>query len=344
MKQLYIIFLLLILHIEVSSQSNTVPSIYYYSHDDSAFYIERADGTNKQMLAEFSLEPEWERIFGPGWSQSGQWFAWTKKHIGGSGGLQTANLVNRDGSRQIELVKDAYWLDMQWSPISDKLLLTWIEYPDEFHCENIMIYDFNTDLILYQSTIQELFDDDLCYGLDSQWSPNGDFISLTLSNKVATITPDGNILLIQNANWQSSQFSMWLPTNNLVFTRLDSNELVIYNLEDGSSEIFQAPNGWIRGIDWSPDLNYAIIYVSAESDITNFDAWLLSRRDNSLNFVVEDIVFNSEDERFSNVWNESNYYLYRWGESLLAVVDAETLDITNVQFENGARVWYDSSL
>jgi hypothetical protein len=63
------------LRIDAQAQSDDSPLIYYYSQDDAAFIIETAEGANREILANFTLR-EHRQIAGPGWSPSGQWFAW----------------------------------------------------------------------------------------------------------------------------------------------------------------------------------------------------------------------------------------------------------------------------
>lgn len=86
------------------------PFLYYYSSQQEAFIIERADGTDSRILADYKL-PQLEgssqsggRIEGPGWSPTGKWFAWTAMpHIRVSD--LSAYVVSRDGN-QTFLVKD----------------------------------------------------------------------------------------------------------------------------------------------------------------------------------------------------------------------------------------------
>jgi hypothetical protein len=64
--------MLISLFVKANAQSNQEsPFLYYYSEEDSAFIIERTDGTDRQVLARTHSQAS---PTGPGWSASGAWF------------------------------------------------------------------------------------------------------------------------------------------------------------------------------------------------------------------------------------------------------------------------------
>ena len=81
------------------------PFIYYYSDSLQAFIIERADGTDSQILIAFTPPPAWDWensqpmvVIGPGWSPSGNWLAWTTDlPYGNRGQGRNVYMVHRSG-------------------------------------------------------------------------------------------------------------------------------------------------------------------------------------------------------------------------------------------------------
>jgi hypothetical protein len=114
-----------------SGKQSSAPNIYYYSRSESAFVVEGADGSNRTILAQYKLPDQSSPlgIGGPGWSPSGQWFAWTIEDLeGGNPPTPVANIVNRETGEMLSLVDslNIRALDdvvMHWSPAEDLLLV-----------------------------------------------------------------------------------------------------------------------------------------------------------------------------------------------------------------------------
>lgn len=76
----FIVNLLASLNINSIFGESAALYIYYFDHEDMAFVIESVEGNNREILANFStLDVETEYVLGPGWSPSGNWFAYTSR-------------------------------------------------------------------------------------------------------------------------------------------------------------------------------------------------------------------------------------------------------------------------
>lgn len=103
--------------------NGVAPFLYYYSKAQSSFVVEKADGRNSRILTKFTLTekiPGQEVqaiITGPGWSPSGNWFAW--RETTNYGGPSIGYIVSRDGSKQLSLLNGLLIAHMEWSPTKD---------------------------------------------------------------------------------------------------------------------------------------------------------------------------------------------------------------------------------
>src|SRR5690349_2829285 len=113
----------------VSASASDEPYIYYYSLPQQAFILERADGTDSRILATYMFPENHENILGPGWSYSGEWFAWTSNSQGGTLYDMDVELVNRISGERLTLTPEfgkQHRVDtMLWSPASDLLLVNY---------------------------------------------------------------------------------------------------------------------------------------------------------------------------------------------------------------------------
>lgn len=135
MRSLLVILVIgsfLLMPIPVQGQEAPAPYLYYYSAVHRGFVIERADGTDSRLLAGGAVPPEHNWIEGPGWSPSGEWFAWVSRDvlstyldIGGAKGYA----IRADGSGLREFGPGALELGyrdgvtLEWSPTADILFV-----------------------------------------------------------------------------------------------------------------------------------------------------------------------------------------------------------------------------
>jgi hypothetical protein len=80
--------------------ASDAPYLYYYSREQSAFIVERADGNDRKILAHYEPKGSDVAIGGPGWSPSGKWFAWGEGIPGFGSGEEIFDVfvASRDGN------------------------------------------------------------------------------------------------------------------------------------------------------------------------------------------------------------------------------------------------------
>ncbi len=280
--------ILLVANSPVRAASNA-PFIYYYSHDAGAFIVERADGSEHRTLANFSLPRTGfylnAYVSGPGWSHSGKWFTWTSNMPFGSGGERDVYLVRRDGMMLPPVLQknvQVRWL--LWSPASDLLLVSYNETASEESPDTFVIYSPEQQKIILQYDVAAPD-----WATNVRWSQDGKFVAIANFGYIAvlnlrssppthtTINNVGNQIVQITA--QTTPF--WLNTNLLAYLSGSTSELIIEDLLSTKRERFKLPNGTISRIDWSPDGNYALVYVSLVGIATD-DVWLLDRSQEAL--------------------------------------------------------------
>ncbi|MBI5961704.1 MAG: PD40 domain-containing protein [Chloroflexi bacterium] len=112
------------------AQEPSNPYIFYFSDTLHAFIIERADGTDTHVLgAELMTLADDAQSFhvdGPGWSPSGQWFAWTAAQIRYNNGYFWSDyspyVLSVDGTQQLALPDQLQDVQLVWARDTDLLL------------------------------------------------------------------------------------------------------------------------------------------------------------------------------------------------------------------------------
>src|SRR5262249_49898949 len=91
----------------------------------SAFIIERGDGTESRVLTHYTLPDGFDIIRGPGWSPSGRWFAWSPAIAGaGTFASQLVTVISRDGQHIFPILEGKGPVDdLSWSPVDDLLMV-----------------------------------------------------------------------------------------------------------------------------------------------------------------------------------------------------------------------------
>lgn len=136
---LTVIFLLPNVELKAQDSASDAPYLYYYDETVRAFVVERADGTDRHLLGEGLMKlPEPDpsdptsvdyvgfMVDGPGWSPSGDWFAWTatpRVRAGLPPTVDTPHVVSVDGSQRVTVLDDVMSAEMAWAPNSDVLFV-----------------------------------------------------------------------------------------------------------------------------------------------------------------------------------------------------------------------------
>ncbi len=269
-------------------QSNdTNPFIYYYSFANSTFVVERADGSERKLLARFQLPDTHTWIEGAGWSPSGKWFSWTSAApFGTSSPNMNVDIVSRDGSSHFSLLDEvgnrAIVRKAMWSPVQDLLLFSYTFVADtgDWVAQKIVVHDpiTNRNLIEFENPHQG------AHFLRVSWSPDGKSIAafdgdvylLTLENS------DNDLIHISSQDDASeicSDFGSlphWIDEKTIAYLHPQRPELTINNLSSQMLTSIDFPDGEITHVDWSSDAAYALVYLQPVSSDIDPQLWLTS--------------------------------------------------------------------
>ena len=287
----WILLLTVVGLLPLTSQESQPPYLFYYSYMDKAFVIERADGTDTRLFAEGVMQPDENAVFGPGWSPSGEWFAWTGQMLVSEGmdGPSRPHLVSVDGTRSSVL--DAYphaWV--QWAPDADLLLVVGQDYTPTVHVKTQHAFDTATEkrtLTLYAAIIDPATDEVLVTQrwrapsfsswaaaphsiVEWGWTHDGQYA--VMCREIATwaagnssgstvfyaIGLDGIVVEREyDGLWQD----WWFPGSDYV-TYYDNDTLIVENIITGAHERFEDAPPQIGKIEWRQDGRYALTLAS----------------------------------------------------------------------------------
>ena len=170
-------------HTQAQTAESDAPFLYYYSPIHNAFVIERADGTDRRILAEHHLPETGTSIHGPGWSPSGLWFAWddlnyprytdssTLYVVGADGGEVMTWTINERGSIR----------GLQWSPTADMLLVRFELASQEYYLAfAYYLLDPTTGNMNLFYVTRDI------HPQQAYWTPDGQSIAIYYTQDIAT--------------------------------------------------------------------------------------------------------------------------------------------------------------
>jgi WD40 repeat protein len=108
-----------------AAQANTgAPYLFYYDDLAQNIVIQRADGTNRFVFGDIVMPADTNVIDGPGWSESGQWFAWAASRQDKWGSyVRRAYVASARGQLVIEpAIAELDFVTMYW--LGDTLLIS----------------------------------------------------------------------------------------------------------------------------------------------------------------------------------------------------------------------------
>ncbi|MCQ3931574.1 MAG: hypothetical protein DPW16_14040 [Chloroflexi bacterium] len=337
--------ILLIHPSSLTAQSDTT-FLYYYSLETEAFIIERPDGSERQILAEYKLPEFHTAVFGPGWSQSGNWFAWTSGDPWGTRPDSSAFMVSRDGTQRFTLLDGlSSILNLQWSPTSDLLLVSRL---GETHRREFFVIDANTQTILTTFDI-----DDFSF-TGAEWTPDGLFVVLygyeeNTKRQMTIISPNGHIqertiYLADTDNCLSLLLaSSWSKTGKAIYLQSEG-DLVIEDFHTGEKVNISLPNSLIVEAFWSPDQNQAVVFIQTSCAASTYQAWLLDIQVMSFRLLAENVVlpYCSDWEGLPCwVWSsEGNAAIFLLDGTLLTLLQDGQLKQVNIPSEYGYSFSY----
>ena len=116
--------------------NETIPYIYYFSLEEQALIIERADGGDRHLIAQDAVPPldNWYFFRNVDWSPSGQWVSWELSAFNAYGGFQAQVgwVTHVDGTQPAKPFSEKVTTltHLEWSPVADLLLVQQFNWGD----------------------------------------------------------------------------------------------------------------------------------------------------------------------------------------------------------------------
>lgn len=341
-----IIILITLFIIEIEAQNTEeAPFLYFYSYEESAFIIERADGSDREVLVNYTF-PENSGVIldgvgylgGDGWSTSGDWFVWTPFLRNGIPS-QEAYMVNRFDKTIIDLANDysitAY---MSWSPNEDLLLLRQRgNYSDDLR-ERIGIYDPNLGSFIWEDNFF-----DTAGVNDFSWSVDGSKFIYHYGDLLTvydTHTGEKVSLNSRVASWDCNFGGLpkWLDNSRIAYQNSDTTAIEVYNLETQTIENrVDIPNNDIRSTSWSPDNSDIIIFVETASDMFVYDVYMVSLFEETVS-SIQNTVRGVHCSAESIYWLNNDSLVISTYEEGIGIWSALTDEISSLDIVDGNRV------
>lgn len=302
-KALFILTLLWMYPINLFTfqPKNEAPFIYYYTPVNKAFIIERADGKDSRILTNFVIpaschEADDCSVDGPGWSPSGQWFAWTIKNDLYRPPIDAhAMVINRDGTKKIDILEGKGSVqNLHWSTTED-LLLFERHVPDVNQTLEYYVWNAQEQKTTLSLVISNKFS-------QVDWTPSGKYVAIY----TATESKDGSKMQVLSSTGQSilersiapisdkNNFPIctpqWSISNRVIYIGPDF-KLQVEDLASGSSVKLDFSSKFIIKADWSPNSKYVLLYTGDKCEDASADAtsqlWLLSLPDRAIQEISQ---------------------------------------------------------
>ncbi|MCQ3930139.1 MAG: hypothetical protein DPW16_06735 [Chloroflexi bacterium] len=293
------IFLILANQSPIAEGQSNAPFFYYYSIEQAALIIERADASDSRILFHNPDEDGTGNIWGPGWSPSGNWFAWVNQSSGRTPPETNPVYVTRsDGQNQLSLLDNLGVVRLvEWSPVSDMLVVGLLTLPDDEYFIDVYVIDVGTQSVVNTYSLRELD-----FG-GVNWTPGGEFLVLyqyppytpNLWNEVLPTA----ILLTLTGKQKAISISVPIDcfdfdskaafsNSSMVYRLKDS--IIIRNLRTSEEKAINFPDQVIHSIEWSFDESYALIYSQESCESVKTRLWLLSAQTANATLVSQNVA------------------------------------------------------
>ncbi len=346
------------------------PYLYYYSDVLNAFVIERADGSDSRMIGQ-NIMPEVRNLFtGPGWSPSGDWFAWTayknRGAIGGYTGPTWSYVVSTHTGEVFDPVNGLEEAILSWSPQADYLLVidpTDSEQPTEVdgigasYRPSVTLYNMQGQEVVLNFSIQVLGSTWYTSGVSNvAWSSDGRFlvfyyrpyneerlefvhaVIVTLDGRVEEYPLDRSPLL------DPYQFPE-LPSDQVVRLLEAEHVIAVHNpITDESYEIAAPFENWYQLKPfWNSTGDYGLIYERV--DYPRHRLWLISLEERSILVISDDTEqvsyfypvgssqFSSSTDLAASWSPDGRQFVYRDADGYYVIYDVRTEQFSRVPEE-----------
>jgi len=296
------------------AQDDAPPYLFYYSNTLNSFVIERADGTDSRLFGENMMPPETNTVQGPGWSPSGQWFAWSSVTVSSYyHSASQPHALSADGTRRLTSL-DAYpHARLEWAPHTDLLLVAGQDYhPSSDPVTSGRILMLHVALIdpeadgaivsLSWPVPCEVSGEVIGYPqFDWGWSSDGQHVIIRHSELlddswsgvshpvvVHVIGLDGSTV-----DWRFEQPVLSRVPGVEYVTTAEGTMLAVENVVTGEREVFEDAPAQISRLEWRADGGYALIFASAcpegSAAECEIDLWLLDRSEGQFSLIYPQV-------------------------------------------------------
>jgi WD40 repeat protein len=354
------------MRVSVRAQDDPPPYIYYYSDALNAFVIERADGSDSRLFGERMMPPDTNVVAGPGWSPSGNWFAWTSlKYLPNQPATFVPHALFVDGSQRLTALNAFSNVWMAWSPTADVLLIIDQDSRTVTIDENTGLATVSVHMALVDAVTDSVIaslERRLPYhperhapydGYDSKWPLVGNF------GASGSWSADGQDAVVRYGEpWEDHYFQVFDLNGTITERKIsefdtrwnraagyaesyggsyDEDTRILVNLITGERTVIDPPANIILPMTWHPDGRYALGLAGVDNcehdGYACLELWLLDVQQGTLQLTHPDTVLRYHaHHRNSENWSpDGRYFVFINGStSRFAYLDMETMDVTEI--------------
>ncbi|MEL6309556.1 MAG: WD40 repeat domain-containing protein, partial [Chloroflexota bacterium] len=223
---------------EMPLPADDTPYIWWYADSENAFVVERADGTDSQLIGEGVVPDEHDILEDVAFSPSGEWFAWRSTVYGYGNDPYIGSLLRVSDNTRSNLLDDFHDIRLlHWSPIEDWLFVA--NRTDRNH-EILSIIDVVTGDLLAQVRLNL----SVAYGYNPHhqnrygWSEDSQFFYYDAGGYRYDLHVDGSVDVY---HWQ--QLYSWNDVFVLSYVFTDEGYAVLENTQTGQQiPLYEAPH------------------------------------------------------------------------------------------------------
>ncbi|GIK67242.1 MAG: hypothetical protein BroJett018_50360 [Chloroflexota bacterium] len=307
-------------------QTADIPYVMAYNDQPAPhFVIERADGLDSRIFGEGLMPEDTNVVSGPGWSPSGQWFAWTANtsYLESNRG-STAYVMSADGQTRPTGLDEMGRINLAWSPTADLLVVAGllnppvIVYDDEqgYVTQNnsdtltmrIGLFDPTADSFIVVQDMPAPYERDqlLEVSFRVKWREDGQyafvqndivdengvasvrFYALGMDGQVSSRDYDPSTLLSEDISPHYQD--VMLTTRGEIARQPRADSIDFEDIVTGRPSLhLQILTETIEKVDWSPDGKYASLITSKtcdEADCPKHALWVYKRAENDSKLLV----------------------------------------------------------
>ncbi len=325
---------------------------YFYYFANNAFIVERADGTDTHVIggsrmAQTYKDAKGYETDGPGWSPSGNWFAWTFAYGNTNATPYKPHVVSIDGSRWVTVLDTLQHAQLAWAPHCDLLAVAGATLPASSTFVGpvqiwLALVDPNTNRVIvstrftigtfggpwFPANITWL--DDMHAVIAYNGADNTGY-----THGIILLGTDGTIINIPAVDVLLSGAQLYysppaVSTNGNIL-RLNASELSIKNILSRQSHklgVVADPDI----LEWSPDGRYALLFGTG--------IWLITTQTDTLEPILPTYIGYSDDTGTTPLWAPDSQHALFISDKKLYELDAAHSTLSVLSIPTTHIQWY----